>query len=172
MPDPDADSALVNWFDNLRIMRRAAATLSLDTATALDRFACQKPAALLPDEAHQEQYAQLINRDTKLVVTSANVAAASTALDLLCTIYFPADPFVLGVFQQVAGDDQSLPNVFRAKLTSQVYPTDASRADLLAHLQAVMDSAWLSDTKRQKLLAKLVDLDATVQHCVSLVSTL
>ena len=171
VPMSVSDEKLINWFDNLKILRDDAATLSLDTADALEQFARQKPSTLLPDQPHQDQYAQLITRDTQLIVAPNAIAAANTSLDLLAAIYFPADTFVIGVFQSVAGDT-SLPFQFRAKLTSQVYTTDAQRADLVAHLQADMHPAWFPAVKQQKLLAKLVDPTATVLQCVTLVAAL
>ena len=169
---PEADDQLKNWFNYLRTMRTDAATLSNDTAAALDQFARQKPADLFPTPEHQAQYAQLINRDTKLVVTAANVASASSALDLLTTIYQPLDPFVLGVFQAAAGDHTTLPIIFRAKLASLVYPTPDSRGQLLIQLQNDMDATWLPAAKQQKLQNLLIDPAATVQQCVSLACTL
>ena len=170
MPEPD--DQLKNWFDYLRILRKDAADLSSDTADALEQFARQKPADLLPDAAHQAQYAQSINRDTQLVVSAATVAAAATSLDLLVTIYRPLDPFVLGVFQLVAGDDTSLPFVFAGKHTADVYPGDDSRTALLGQLQVDMDAAWLPDAKRQRVLAMLANPATIVKQCVSAVSTL
>jgi hypothetical protein len=170
MPDPDGQ--LANWFAYLCAMHNDAATLSLDTAAALDQFAKQLLSVLLPDPPHQDQYAQMITLHTDLLVSSGDIAASKTPLDLLNTLAPTLSAYVLGVFQFVACDAVSSPPVFQAKLAAQVYSTDCIRATLVQHLQADLCPAWLPAAKQLKLQAQLQDPSVTVQQCVTLVSTL
>jgi hypothetical protein len=169
---PDSDDQLKNWFDYLRTMRDDAATLSLDTAPQLDRFAQQSLAILLPDQAHQDQYAQMITLHTGLLVATGDIAAAKTPLDLLNTLSPTLNAYVLGEFQCVAGDIVSSPAVFQSKLAAQVYPDDACRALLYQHLRDDLPPAWFPAAKQQKLSTQAQDPTVTVQQCVTLVSTL
>ena len=170
MSNPDND--LKNWFDYLRKMRDDAATLSNDTAGELDQFAAQQLSDLLPDQQHQDQYAQLVTAHTGLLVSSSDISGAKTPLDLLNTIAPNLTAYVLSVFQVAANDVTSSPPVFQARLASQVYPNDASRTNLCAHLQNDLPPAWFPAAKLLKLRKMLLDSASTVQQCVTLLSAL
>jgi hypothetical protein len=164
------DDFLKRWFTHLGEVQQCVPSNDCRGGT-LAQFAKRKVADCVPSTAPFPQtFAQQVTERTTLLVSVAQVTAASAFSDFLDAIYPTLSDRVLEVFRACAGAAFADADDFGDKPTATLYPDAASRTALIDRLKADMDTGWLPVAKQDKLRLQLAGAANTVKTSVALVA--
>src|ERR1035437_475027 len=137
------DDFLRRWFTHLGEVQQSVPSNDCRGCT-LAQFAKRKVADCVPSTAPFPQtFAQQVTERTTLLVSVAQVTAASAFSDFLDAIYPTLSDRGLGVFGACGGAACAAADDFGENPPATLYPAPASRTALIDRLKADMDTGWL-----------------------------
>lgn len=145
------DEYLKQWFQYLDQLQLCARQVNPgDTPDDIVDFANKKQAdVFLGSAPHQDQFKACVFAHTKIYVPDSAFSKTKTFFEFLEYIYAPLHGYVLGVFQNVAGEGYAsvTPPDFDVEPTKDVYPSSGIQQVLIMALTTDMGEEWIPAAK-------------------------